>query len=121
MATITPTFSAAASNAVPAKALEWLLAATANTHTAYAVPGSVAAVASIQFDGTWGGATAVLKGSNDGTTYFQLKDVLGNNISATSNNYFEFSTAARFIQPVVSGGTGDSINIRVSFKGPLNA
>jgi hypothetical protein len=72
------------------------------------------ATASVQIGGTFGGATVVLQGSNDGVTYTTLKDVTGTNISATSAGYFEFSSGAAFIKPSISGGTGDSINVTVA-------
>ena len=39
----------------------------------------------VQFAGTWGGATAVLEGSMDGTTWFTLTDYQGAAISATAD------------------------------------
>lgn len=70
--------------------------------------------ASVQVGGTFGGATVVLQGSNDGVTYATLKDLQGNNISFTSAGYAEFSSGAAFIKPSISGGTGDSINVTVT-------
>ena len=70
--------------------------------------------ASVQVGGTFGGATVVLQGSNDGVTYATLKDFQGNNISFTSAGYAEFSSGAAFIKPSISGGTGDSINVTVT-------
>jgi len=72
------------------------------------------AVSSVQVSGTFGGATVVLQGSNDGVTYATLKDQQGNNLSFTSAGYAEFSSGAAFIKPSISGGTGDSLNINVS-------
>mgnify|MGYP001265811244 CR=1 FL=1 len=70
--------------------------------------------ASVQVSGTIGGATIVLQGSNDGVTYATLKNTAGSDISFTSAGYFEFSSAAAFIKPSISGGTGDSINVIVA-------
>ena len=75
------------------------------------------AVSSVQISGTIGGATIVLQGSNDGTTYATLKDLQGNNLSFTSADYAEFSSGAAFIKPSISGGTGDSINVIVAHWG----
>ena len=66
--------------------------------------------ASIQFTGTFGGATVALQGSNDGVTFVTLKDLQGNNITATAAGYFEFTSGARFLKLTITGGTGDSIN-----------
>ena len=70
--------------------------------------------ASVQVAGTFGGATVVLQGSNDGVTYATLKDPSGTNLSFTSAGFAEFSSGAVFIKPSISGGTGDSLNIIVS-------
>jgi hypothetical protein len=70
--------------------------------------------ASVQVSGTFGGATVVLQGSNDGTTYATLKDLQGNNLSFTAAGYAEFTSGAAFIKPSISGGAGDSLNIYVS-------
>lgn len=70
--------------------------------------------ASVQVSGTFGGATVVLQGSNDGTTYATLNDLQGNALSFTSAGYAEFSSGAAFIKPSISGGTGDSLNVVVT-------
>jgi hypothetical protein len=70
--------------------------------------------ASVQIGGTLGGATIVLQGSNDGTTYATLKDLAGNDLSFTAAGYAEFSSGAAFIKPSISGGTGDNINVIVT-------
>lgn len=70
--------------------------------------------ASVQVSGTFGSATVVLQGSNDGTTYATLKNTAGSDLSFTSAGYAEFSSGAAFIKPSISGGTGDSLNIIVS-------
>jgi hypothetical protein len=72
------------------------------------------ATASVQVSGTIGGATIVLQGSNDGVTYATLKNIAGSDISFTAAGYVEFSSAAAFIKPSISGGTGDSINVIVT-------
>ena len=70
--------------------------------------------ASVQVSGTIGGATIALQGSNDGVTYTTLKDVTGSPLSFAAAGYAEFSSAAAFIKPLISGGTGDSINVTVT-------
>ena len=70
--------------------------------------------ASVQVSGTIGGATIALQGSNDGVTYTTLKDTAGSPLSFAAAGYAEFSSAAAFIKPSISGGTGDSLNIIVS-------
>jgi len=71
----------------------------------------------VQFTGTFGGATVIMQGSNDGTNWFTLKDLLGFNISATAANAFEFTTSAAYIRASSSGGTGDSVDVVVVLRG----
>ena len=76
---------------------------------------------SVQFAGTFGGATAVLEGSDDGVTYFTLvgasptggADVL---ISTTSAQRFDFLDVPNFIRPRTSGGAGTSLTVTVTSK-----
>lgn len=65
-----------------------------------------AAIASVQFTGTFDSATAVLQGSNDGSTWVTLKDLSGTDISVTAAGAAEFSTAMLYIRPSTSGGGG---------------
>lgn len=51
------------------------------------------------------GATIVLQGSNDGVTYTTLKNIAGSDMSFIAAGYAEFSSAAAFIKPSISGGT----------------
>lgn len=94
------------------RVITWAAAATGDTFNPFVmdVPGSVAA---IQIDGTFGGATATLQGSVDGTTYFGLEDVTGTAISATAAALFELSTAVLYIRPALTSGTGNSVNFRL--------
>ena len=79
----------------------------------YAPPVSLT-TASVQVSGTIGGATIALQGSNDGVAYTTLKDTAGSPLSFAAAGYAEFSSAAAFIKPLISGGTGDSINVTVT-------
>lgn len=63
-------------------------------------------VFSVQFVGTWDGATAVLQGSNDASTWFTVNDVHGNAVSTTADAFFEVSTTALYLRPSHSGGSG---------------
>jgi hypothetical protein len=114
MATITPSTDGPISTA---RIVNWLGAATADTITEYAIPEEYGAIGCVQVDGTFGGATVALQVSNDGTTWAALNDVSGNAISVTAAGFAEFSTAAVYIRPAISGGTSDSINVRLAFRG----
>lgn len=92
------------------RTITWTGIATGDTINPFImdVPGSLAA---IQATGTFGSATVTLSGSLDGTTYFSLSDVTGTAISLTANGYAELSTAALYIKPAITGGTGDSVTV----------
>lgn len=80
---------------------------------------------SVQFGGTFGGATAVLEGSDDGVTYFTLTgesptggaDVL---ISTTAAQRFDLTDVPRHIRPRTSGGTGSAVSVIITAKGTGN-
>lgn len=65
---------------------------------------------------TFGGATVVLEGSDDGVTYFTVKDKYGNNVSATSASRFDLEDVPQHIRPRSSGGTGTSITVILTAK-----
>lgn len=98
----------------------WENIATGDTLTAYAVQGRLALNASVQFAGTFGGATAKLQTSNDGTTYADIKDVHGTTVSSTAAGQFEFSRSAIYLRPAISGGTGDAVDVYLVLRGPAS-
>ena len=66
---------------------------------------------SVQFEGTFGGATCKLVGSNDGSNYRELTDPQGNDISKTTTGDLEAVTEiTRYTKPLYSGGTLQSMN-----------
>lgn len=83
----------------------WAALAAGETGDAAAL---VAAFAdrSIQFTGTFGGATVVLQGSNDGTNYFTLKDPFGNDVSVTAAALVQVLEVTLHTRPKVTGGDG---------------
>lgn len=64
---------------------------------------------SIQVTGTFGGATVELQGSNDGTTYFTLKDPFGNDLSFTAAGLKQVLEVTLFTRPKITGGAGTTI------------
>lgn len=87
--------------------ITWATLTSANAAgSAYEPERTRAAIAAVQFTGTFGGATAVLQGSNDGTNWVTLSDTLGTSISFTAAGYAELGTAMAYIRPSTSGGDG---------------
>lgn len=115
MATITPAVSI--TSGVPS--VTWTgITTTTDTPSALTVTDQAGLAMAVQFGGTFnGGTTAVLQGSNDGSTYFTLKDILGNSVSATAAALFEVSTSVRYIKPSVSSGSADNVNVIVVMRG----
>lgn len=91
-----------------------------------AVSVPVAADRTIQFEGTWGVATATLEGSNDddgsGTVghYHTLHDPLGNLISTIQASIWQISEEVLWLRPSVSAADGTtSIVATMLSKGTL--
>lgn len=85
----------------------WLALTSSNSAGEVYEPGGTrAGFATVQFTGTFDGATAVLQGSHDSTTWFTLKDVNGSDVSFTAAGGAEISTAISNIRPSTSGGGG---------------
>lgn len=116
MATVTGTISHASE--VPTRdvwIINWPAMGNADTGTTVGCAGS--SDRCVQFSGTFGGATIVLQGSNDGTNWSTLQDPQGNSISKTSAGIFQVLDLTRYIRPVTSGGSGTSIDVNLLVKG----
>lgn len=74
---------------------------------------------SVQFDGTFGGGTFTLEGSNDGTSFFGLNDPSSTAISHTAAGLDQVLENPSHIRPARTGGTGVSINVRLVIHGKL--
>ena len=74
---------------------------------------------SFQISGTFDTTTVTLEVSNDGSAYHTLEDRAGNAISMTAAGMEEFSTAALFIKPGISGGGTDDIDVTMTLRGNL--
>ena len=68
---------------------------------------------------TYGSATIVLQGSNDGTNWVTLNDPQGNAISFTTGTpkLEQLLEVPRYIRPSTSGGTGTDITVQLYGKG----
>lgn len=97
-----------------AHVIAWLGMATTDTGKPLEMPGS--SDRSVQINGTFGGATVTLRGSNDGVNYVTLTDPQGNAISATSATLEAVTEITRFVRPEVSGGAGVNVNVYLLVK-----
>lgn len=114
MAVIAPVRS---SLGVGIEVITWSPIAAGDTCTGSLVSGQSGAIGNIQATGTFGGATIALTGSNDGSTYSNVTDGAGNSASFSAAGMKEFSTAAAYIAPAISGGAGSSVTVRVVLRG----
>ncbi len=117
MALISPVFTVVKTQGADAVRVSWTNAATGDTFTALSVSAQAAVVGSVQFSGTFGGATIKIQVSNDGVSFFDMKDLAGTVISATAAGFFEFTTAGLYIRPAITGGTGDSVSAILCLRG----
>jgi hypothetical protein len=89
----------------------WTALATSDTGTPISNPSF--ADRSVQVGGTFGGATCIIEGSNDGVTYATLTDTAGAALSFTTAGVRQVLQVTRFIRPSVSGGAAVSINVNL--------
>ena len=66
---------------------------------------------SAQVDGTFGGATLTIQGSNDATNYHTKTDPTGTAISLTQSGLRQCTEATINTKPVTSGGTGSALTV----------
>jgi hypothetical protein len=114
MATIEPTPS------VPVNGVSvniWTSVTENDTASPITLSGSAPALSAVQFTGTFGGATAIMQGSNDGTNWVALNDLTGTAISLTAAGGVEFTTSFVYLRPSFSGGTGQTLTAIMSTRG----
>lgn len=115
MATITPTVTRGKDD--PSHNTYVVTWTMGNADTGVAVSLASATDRSVQFTGTFGSATVVLEGSNDGTNFVTLTDPQGNAISKTSAALEQIEELTQYIRVSTSGGTGTTIVATVFMKG----
>jgi hypothetical protein len=59
------------------------------------------------------GDDLTLQGSLDGTNYFTLKDVFGNDATLSGDGLIDFGTVAPFIRAVLGGSASTSVEVRI--------
>ncbi len=117
MSTVSPAFDFVQAQAAKVPRVTWADIVTGDTLTAFPIAAQAAIAGAVQFGGTFGGATIGLQASNDGVTFFDIKDLGGTVISATAAALFEFTTAAMYIRPVISGGAANAVDVVVVLRG----
>lgn len=65
----------------------------------------------VQITGDDGGGTVTMAGSLDGSNYVTLTDPQGNALSFTTTAIEQIAEATIWIMPVLTGGSGGSINV----------
>lgn len=108
MATVTPTVTDISGNG-KVLMITWALTSV----NADGAPAQWAEFAdrTVTFTGTWGGATAALEGSNDGTTWLPIADGQGTAITATANKVETAIELTRFVRPnLTTAGSGAAVS-----------
>lgn len=95
--------------------IKWLSVTEADTCAAVAIP--THADRSVQVTGTFGGATVLIQGSNDGSTYATLTTPADAALSFTATGLKQILESTAYIKPSISGGTGQTLNIYVHMRG----
>lgn len=65
----------------------------------------------VSIDGTFGGATVVIQGSNDGSNWYTLNNAQGTAISGTAGLLKQIVEVPYYIRPLLSGGAGSSVTV----------
>ena len=117
MATVSPAFDFVQAQSAKIPRVIWADIVTGDTITSFPVVAQAAVAGAVQFGGTFGGATVGLQVSNDGVTFFDMKDLGGTVVSATSAGLFEFTTASAYLRPVVTSGAANAIDVTVVLRG----
>lgn len=115
MAAITPTGAKVPGPVGKASVVTWSAMATGDTGNAVQSPGF--SDRSIQVEGTFGGSTVTIQGSNDGTNYYTLTDTAGVALTFTSAGLRQILQITRYIRPTVTAGAGSALNVNVLIVG----
>jgi hypothetical protein len=96
--------------------ITWANMANGDTGDPVLILGQAGAVGCLQAEGSFGGGTLTLQGSNiagGAGAYRNVKDGAGNGLSLTAPDMEDFSTAAAYISPALAGGSAGSVTVSV--------
>lgn len=112
MATINPTLVSDGPRGT--RVVKWETITEADTAAAETLLGF--ADKTVTFTGTFGGATFILQGSNDGTNWFTLHygPITTDTISTTVAAVFLVYENTRYIRPSVSGGSSTDVDVIIA-------
>jgi hypothetical protein len=71
---------------------------------------------SIQVEGTFGGASITITGSNDGINYRTLTDPLGSPLVISAPDIVQILETVRYTRPEVGGGVGTNLTISMFIR-----
>jgi hypothetical protein len=108
MATVSPVVNLSITDA---PRYVWEALATGDTINALKLSGTGARRAAVQIFGTFGSATVKMQVSNDGSNFYDIKDIHNTAVSTGAAAVFEFTSSAVYIKPAISGGTGDNVDV----------
>lgn len=116
MSTVTPTVTRIDDGGVRGVYLAtWASMGNADTGAAVALGGGYDR--SVQIEGTFGGATVTLQGSNDGSNWETLTDPQGNGIAKTAAALEAVTELTRYVRAITSGGAGTSVTVTMLIRG----
>lgn len=70
----------------------------------------------VQFSGSFNGATVTLEGSLDGESWATLSDAKGNALSVTAAGIAAVAEIVLYARPVVTGGSSPSVTVKILMR-----
>ena len=92
----------------------WSDVTEADTFVAANIGNGLGRALTVQVGGTLGGATVVMQGSNDNSTFVALKDVEDAAISHTAAGGSEMRYAWPYMRPSASGGSSQAVDVTLA-------
>lgn len=89
---------------------------TGDTLTGLRLTGTGARRGAVQISGTFGGATVKMQTSNDGTNFYDIKDIHGTAVSASAAAIFEITSAALYIRPAITSGSANAVDVTLFMR-----